>query len=252
MELQFLGHSTCVLDVDGVRLVTDPVLRRTLLHLRRLAPRQKTPRDVDVVLISHAHHDHLDLPSLLHLGRQTHVVVPRGVGRLLHRRGFRNITEVDPGDETTVGAVRVRATPAAHAGGRPPFARDARALGYVVEGSVKTYFAGDTDLFPEMTTLARELDLALLPVWGWGLKLGSGLHLDPARAAEAVERLQPRVAVPIHWGTFLPAHRGFRRLPPSFRDPPHAFAAAVLARTPDVEVRILKPGESLTLLDQQS
>jgi L-ascorbate metabolism protein UlaG (beta-lactamase superfamily) len=247
MELRYLGHSTCVLELDGVRLVTDPVLRRTLLHLRRVAPRQATPRDVDAVLVSHAHHDHLDLPSLLRLGRDTRVVVPRGVGRLLGRRGFRAITEVEPGDEAAVDGVTIRATPAAHAGGRPPFAREARALGYVIEGSVKTYFAGDTDLFPEMTGLAPALDVALLPVWGWGLKLGSGLHLDPARAAEAVARLEPRVAVPIHWGTFLPAHRGLRTLPASFRDPPAEFAAAVQARAPGVEVRILRPGEGMVV-----
>jgi L-ascorbate metabolism protein UlaG (beta-lactamase superfamily) len=248
MELRYLGHSTCVLELDGVRLVTDPVLRRTLLHLRRIAPRQATPRDVDAVLISHAHHDHLDLPSLLRLSRGTRVVVPRGVGRLLRRRGFGEITEVGPGDETSVNGVTVRATPAAHAGGRPPFARDARALGYVIEGSVKTYFAGDTDLFPEMTGLAPNLDVALLPVWGWGLKLGSGLHLDPVRAAEAVARLEPRVAVPIHWGTFLPAHRGLHRLPASFRDPPTEFAEAVHTRSPDVEVIILRPGEGTVVV----
>jgi L-ascorbate metabolism protein UlaG (beta-lactamase superfamily) len=251
MELLYLGHSTCVLGLDGARIATDPVLRRSILHLRRVTPLHRVQLQVDAALISHAHHDHLDLPSLQRLGRETCVVVPRGVARLLRRRRFKEIVEVEPGDEHAIGAVIIRATPAVHAGGRPPLARSARALGYVIEGSVTTYFAGDTDLFPEMAGLAAGLDLALLPVWGWGLKLGRGLHLDPARAAEAVRMLQPRIAVPIHWGTFLPAHRGLWTRPASFRDPPTQFAGAVHARAPEVEVRVLQPGEA-TLVEPRS
>jgi L-ascorbate metabolism protein UlaG (beta-lactamase superfamily) len=250
--VQYVGHGTCVIDVDGTRLVTDPVLRRSVLHLRRVVPLDGSRTDhVDAVLISHAHHDHLDLPSLLGLGRGVRIIVPRGVGRLLARRGFRAVTVVEAGDAVTVGAVRVRAIPSAHAGARPPFVLHAAALGYVVEGSVKTYFAGDTDLFAAMSGLVAELDVALLPVWGWGLKLGSGLHLDPARAAEAVALLRPRIAVPIHWGTLLPAHRGWRALPATLRDPPTEFAAAVRRRSPEVEVRVLAPGEA-TVIGERS
>jgi L-ascorbate metabolism protein UlaG (beta-lactamase superfamily) len=251
MELRYLGHSTCLLEVDGVRLVTDPVLRPSVLHLRRVVPLEvASAPHVDAVLVSHAHHDHLDLPSLLRLGRDVQIVVPRGVGRLLRRRRFRVVTEVEAGEVVTVGAVTVRATPAVHDGSRPPFVPRAAALGYVVEGSVTTYFAGDTDLFAAMDGLAPDLDLALLPVWGWGLRLGKGLHLDPTRAAEAVALLRPRIAVPIHWGTFLPAHRGLRRLPSSFRDPPNEFAAAVRRRSPEVEVRVLAPGEATVVVER--
>jgi L-ascorbate metabolism protein UlaG (beta-lactamase superfamily) len=251
VEVRYVGHGTCLIDVDGVRLVTDPLLRRTVLHLRRAVPLELgPPRAVDAVLISHAHHDHLDLPSLLRLGRDTRVVVPHGVGRLLHRRGFRAVTEVDAGDAVAVGPVTVRATPASHDGSRPPFVPSAAALGYVIEGSTRAYFAGDTDLFPAMRGLAAELDVAVVPVWGWGMKLGSGLHLDPERAAEAVAMLRPRVAIPIHWGTLLPAHRGLRGAPAWFTNPPLEFAEAVRRLAPDVEVRVLQPGEATVVVNR--
>ena len=105
-------------------------------------------------------------------------------------------------------------------------------------GSV--YFAGDTDLFPEMAGLSGTIDVALLPVAGWGPTLGPG-HLDARRAAEAAAVIAPRVAVPIHWGTLAPP-RPLRRHPdPSA--PPREFAALVARVAPEVEVRVLEPGE---------
>jgi len=116
-----------------------------------------------------------------------------------------------------------------------------------VEGAGRrVYFAGDTDLFTEMAALARpRLDLALLPVWGWGPTLGSG-HLDPVRAADAAALIHPRAVLPIHWGTLYPVamHR-FRPRP--LIDPPHAFAAAVARVAPDVRVEVLAPGGALEL-----
>jgi L-ascorbate metabolism protein UlaG (beta-lactamase superfamily) len=112
-------------------------------------------------------------------------------------------------------------------------------LGYVVSGSRTVYFAGDTDLFDGMDAIADPLDVALVPVAGWGPRLPPG-HLDPARAAEAVRRLRPRVAVPIHWGTLKPV---YRRTPYS-GGAPEEFAARVAEVAPGVEVRILRIGES--------
>jgi hypothetical protein len=95
------------------------------------------------------------------------------------------------------------------------------ALGYRIAGSRAVYFAGDTDLFPEMAELAGTIELALLPVWGWGPNLGRG-HLDPRRAAEAAAIIRPRIAVPIHWGTFYPF--ALKHVwPRPLADPPLAF-----------------------------
>ena len=113
---------------------------------------------------------------------------------------------VDEGDELEVGPLTIRATHAEHDGGRPPF-KTGTALGYAILGSKRVFFAADTELFEGMTGLVEDLDLALVPIWGWGASLGRGKHLDPETAAEAVRRLAPKVAVPIHWGTYRPFHR---------------------------------------------
>jgi L-ascorbate metabolism protein UlaG (beta-lactamase superfamily) len=189
-------------------------------------------RDPTATLVSHAHYDHLDLWSLRSLGRDRPVVVPRGAGRVL--RGFADVREVDVGDEVRFGEVAVQATPAEHQSARL-LHRASLAVGYRITGSRTVYFAGDTDLFEGMAELAGSLDVALLPVAGWGSKVGPG-HLDPLRAAEAVRLLQPRIAVPIHWGTLSLLHRT------TSDDPPETFRRQVAEVAPDVEVRVLPPG----------
>ena len=114
----------------------------------------------------------------------------------------------------------------------------------MVRGSRTVYFPGDTDLFAGMGDLVGA-DVALLPVWGWGPNIGPG-HMDPIRAAEAASRLKPTLAVPIHWGTLYPL--GLRRVHPRpLADPGHQFASAVASSAPGVSVRVLAPGESLSL-----
>src|SRR4051812_943560 len=190
LELTYVGHSTVLVELDGVRLLTDPLLRRRVTFLRRLVPLPPVPRDVDAVLVSHAHFDHLDPPSLRRLGLGTRIVVPRGLGAGLRRRGFRDVVEADPDVPLELGGLRVHALHAEHEGRRLPWAREAPAHGYLLHGSQSVYFAGDTGLFDGMEGLSPGLDVALLPVSGWGPTVGPG-HLDPERAAEAARRLRP-------------------------------------------------------------
>ncbi|MEV4417472.1 MBL fold metallo-hydrolase [Catellatospora sp. NPDC049609] len=246
-SLVFLGHSTVLLDIGGVRVLTDPVLRGRLTFLRRVAAPVAPGHyaGVDVVVLSHLHHDHCDLASLALLGRDVPLVAPDGAAAFLRRRGFRRVVTLAVGESHTVGAVTVTATPAVHDGRREPFGPRAAAVGYLI-GSARTvaYFAGDTDLFAGMRDLCPDLDLALLPVWGWGPNLGPG-HLDPRRAAEAVALLRPRRAVPVHWGTLFPyGLSAFFR--DRLREPARAFADAVAARRLPTEVRLLAPGSGLT------
>ena len=239
-ELTWLGHSTVAIDVAGTRLVTDPVLRPRVWHLRRTGTIDRDAAGrLDGVLVSHGHFDHLDLATLRRLDRSATVVVPRGLGGLVRRRGFRAVVEVEPGDEVELGALRVRATYAEHEGSRGP-RRRAPSLGFVVSGPTSIYFAGDTDLFDGMRELGP-VDVALLPVAGWGPRLPPG-HLDPERAAEAARLVRPRIAVPIHWGTY--ATRG---MPPPDEGPAQAFAAAARRLAPAVDVRVLAVGETLAL-----
>src|SRR5262249_22158875 len=151
------------------------------------------------MLISHLHYDHLDTKSLTTIGRSARVIVPIGAGDMLRSRGFAQVTELDEGDDAHVGGVTVSATHVEH-GGRSMFRTRVPALGYLVTGSLRVWFAGDTDLFDGMADIAPDLDLVLLPVAGWGPRLPAG-HLNPESAAQALALLRPRVAVPIHWGT---------------------------------------------------
>jgi len=241
-SITYVGHATVLVDLDGVRLLTDPLLRAGVAHLRRTGPVPGDLGRVGGVLLSHGHFDLLDPPSLRPLGRIP-ALCPPGLGPLLRRR-LGEVTEMAPGDVADLAGLPVLATPAAHAGARPPL-RVRSSLGYVIRGSRSVYFAGDTDLFDEMVGLEDDLDVALVPVAGWGSKVGAG-HLDPERAAEAVRRLRPRLAIPIHWGTFERIHRRTRE-PAALRAPAEEFARAVARAAPAVEVQILDPGARLEL-----
>ncbi len=243
----WLGHASVLLELGGTRLLTDPVLSARVGPLVRIAPpiRPGLADGVDALLLSHLHADHADLRSLRRVGARSPVFAPRGAGRWLTARGLRTVHEMSPGEATGVGGVRVTATPARHDGRRRPLGGpEAAPIGFLVQAECSIYFAGDTDLYPGMSELASSLDVALLPVSGWGPTLGPG-HLDPERAAKAAAILAPRVAVPIHWGTFA-LSRPLRRSDDPER-PAREFAALAARRAPDVEVRILPPGGRIEL-----
>ena len=246
-RIEYVGHATVFVDLDGVRLLTDPLLRNRVAHLRRSTPvSARTRRGVDAILVSHGHYDHLDLPSLERLGRKLPVVVPKGLGGLLRKRKFEAVIEVEEGETLSIGEVTIRAVPAEHDGSRAPFGASAEPIGYVISGTKSIYFAGDTDLFEEMHGLGP-VDLGLIPIWGWGPDLGRGGHLDPEEAAEATARIRPKLVVPIHWGTYFPIHLGLTGKPAFVDLPPVRFAAAMAETAPDVEVRVLRPGDGLEL-----
>jgi L-ascorbate metabolism protein UlaG (beta-lactamase superfamily) len=247
-SIEYVGHATVLVDLDGVRLLTDPLLRNRVTHLRRAAKVDPGAlRGIDAVLISHLHYDHLDMPSLQRLGREMPIVAPRGAGAMIKRKaGVKNVLELSAGEELRIGALTVRATRAEHDAARLPFGASAEPLGYVIEGGgLSIYFAGDTDVFPGMAELGP-VDVALLPIWGWGPTMGPG-HMDPQRAAEAAALLQARLAIPIHWGTYYPIHLGLRGPPGFLTKPPALFEEAVRAQAPATEVRVLKPGERTNL-----
>jgi L-ascorbate metabolism protein UlaG (beta-lactamase superfamily) len=243
--LVYVGHATLLVELAGARLLTDPLLGAGIWHVRRHVPRPRLEEltGLDAVLISHAHRDHLDVASLRRVARSCPVIAPRGCTRLLRRGGAKEIVTVQCGDRVRVGDVDVEAVPARHDGRRNPGGSPAEALGYVLRGATSVYFAGDTDLFEEMAMLAGDIDVAALPIWGWGARLPPG-HLDPERAARAAALIRPDVAVPIHWGTLraIGARRGLDAAAPA-----RAFVAAVARRAPETAVRVLAPGQRMAL-----
>jgi L-ascorbate metabolism protein UlaG (beta-lactamase superfamily) len=244
--LTYVGHATVLAELAGVRLLTDPLLGGGILHVRRRvpAPAIEDLRPLDAILISHAHRDHLDHASLRRLAAECPTIVPRGCAPTARRGGAREVVELDAGDRMPLGHIVVEAVHAEHDGRRHPFGPPVIALGYLLEGPCRVYFAGDTDLFPEMSSLAGRVDVAMLPIWGWGPRVPPG-HLDPARAAEAVARIQPPIAIPIHWGTLraIGSQRGLDPVAPA-----RAFAEAVTRAAPRTEVRTLMPGQRTPLL----
>lgn len=248
LGVRWIGHATVELTVGGLRVLTDPLVTPRVAHLRRRvepAP-ALTP---DVVLVSHLHLDHLHAASLRQVVRPgAHLVVPRGAAPLVRRlRPAATVTEVVAGDVLTFGPATVTVTAARHSCRRGPHSRlTADPVGYVVAGEGRAaYFAGDTDLFPAMRALGS-IDVALLPIWGWGPTLGDG-HLNPERAAEAVAWIDPRAVVSIHWGTYSPA-RPAVGAPAWIDDPLAGFAAALADRGLTERLRALRPGDH-TVLD---
>ena len=240
-SIAWLGHSCTAISLDGLLVVTDPVLRRRVFHLRRRSPVEPAAlAKADAILVSHTHYDHLDLPSLNQLNLAARVIVPAGAGELLRRRGFRYVNEVMPGTEVDLGPLRIRATHAEHGEPWRPGTGRTQPVGFVIAGTRTVYFAGDTDVFDDMGSLGR-IDVALLPVAGWGRRVPAG-HLDPLRAAEALTLIRPQVAIPIHWGTYSPWR------PPARRDPAALkFAEIAATLAPAVEVLVLAPGQSYAL-----
>jgi L-ascorbate metabolism protein UlaG (beta-lactamase superfamily) len=251
LDLQFIGHATVLVEIAGIQVLTDPFLRHGLGPLQRHGPLPATGLldDVDVIVISHGHPDHFDAASLgLASGAGQRdppvLIVPRGLGRAARRAVHGEVVELSAGERAVIRGLAVTAVPARH--WISPGAPRAQPVGYLLDAGPTVYFAGDTGRFPAMRDLAGAVDLALLPVWTWGPHLGPG-HLGPRSAAEVLADVRPKAALPIHWGTLYPRrlHRVWRS---PLAEPGDRFAAHAARLAPDVDVRVLRPGEE-TLID---
>ena len=249
----YLGHASLLIEMAGVRILTDPILRNRISFLVRTYPLVEPAlyQNIDAVLISHLHYDHLDFHSLGMLDGSFELVIPQGASPILEKRGYSNPQEISIGEQFEIGDVTVEATYADHTRSRHPMGPVADSLGFIIRGDINIYFPGDTRLFPEMNSLADEnIDLALLPVWGWGYHRGK-MHMGPKEAAQSLDLIRPKVAVPIHWGTFIPI--GLRWLRPAFYYyPPIEFAGLAKQIAPQVDVRILTPGEKISFRERSA
>ena len=248
-QVNYIGHATVLVDIGRIRVLTDPILRDRVFFLQRHgqnpAPKILAERPPDIVLLSHLHYDHADLPSLRRLPRTTTVIAPRGSGKYLARWAGVEVYEVTEGDRVQVADVEITALPANHGQALSIPRPMETCLSYVMRNCLSVYFAGDTDLFEGMHEVGRDfnLDLALLPIWGYSHRVGPG-HLTPLSAAQALKQLEPRVAVPIHWGSlrFMGPNSVWKRVG-YLNTPPHAFAHHAALLAPQTEIRVLQPGE---------
>jgi L-ascorbate metabolism protein UlaG (beta-lactamase superfamily) len=241
LRITYLGHATLLIELDGVRVLTDPLLRDRLGPLRRHGPMPDagTIGRLDAILVSHAHPDHFDRASLRSLTGGPVLLVPPGLGGAAGRTGHA-VTELATGRSVDVGDVTVTAVAARH--WRWPAMPRARTIGFLLEGSTSVYFAGDTGFFARMEALRGRVDVALLPVGRWGPHPGP-IRLGPKSASRVARVVGARVAIPIHWGTFYPV--GLHRVwPDALLEPARLFADAAAREAPGVEVRILQPGET--------
>ena len=188
LAVTWWGHASATVEIGGIRIATDPVLVDRLFHLRRYGV---TPRveagTADLVLLSHLHGDHIHLRSLRRFGPSVPVVAPHGARRLLRRLGLEDVRTVSPGDVLDVAGATIEVLPATHDDRRSPLSQlRGPALGFRVEAAGHSFwFPGDTGLRDDMAEVPP-VDLALVPVGGWGPTLGP-LHMDPDEGAEAVE-----------------------------------------------------------------
>ncbi|WP_370618751.1 MBL fold metallo-hydrolase [Mumia sp. Pv 4-285] len=210
LAVTWWGHSTSTIELGGIRVLTDPVLVDRFVHLARRSPSPDASAAVaDLVLVSHLHLDHFHLPSLRRIAAGTPIVVPSASTDLLRGLDL-DVHEAAPGDVLHLAGVEVQVLEADHPESRHRWSRRVSPpLGFRVvgPGDRSFWFPGDTGPRTDVSHVAP-VDLALVPVGGWGPTLGED-HVDPVQAADLVAQVGARWAVPVHWGTFWPLGLGW-------------------------------------------
>jgi L-ascorbate metabolism protein UlaG (beta-lactamase superfamily) len=250
VSVNYLGHATIMFRFGDVSILSDPVISDRVLHLKRRNFSgnqwlQGQPKP-DLILLSHLHLDHLHIPSLKRLPKDVPLIVPKGSARWLSYVVNRPLIELSPGDDYTIGDVTIHVTFAEHGGNMPIIGL---AQGYMLSGEKTVYFPGDTDIFPQMSELAEfDIDLALIPIWGWGPTQGAG-HLDPQSAAKVVELLRPKHVIPIHWASFRPIGPIWEMLS-YLHTPGPKFTYYVKQLAPETKIHFLEAGQTFIVPDE--
>ena len=211
----FIGHSTTLIHLNGVNILTDPNFNNWLTIFRRLREagvRIDNLPPIDVILISHPHRDHLDKWTIEQFPKNIPVYISKGNGKYLREWGFTNIYELDVWETRIMKGIKITAAPAKHSGARnSPWAEFPEALGYIIQGEVTVYFAGDTGLFEGFKEIGKysQIDMALLPIGAYRPRwVTKDHHMSPEDAINAMAMLGAKEMIPIHWGSFKMALDG--------------------------------------------
>jgi L-ascorbate metabolism protein UlaG (beta-lactamase superfamily) len=207
-SLTFVGHATVMITTARTRLFTDPLFERSFYGLRRAKEagvHAGDIDDVDLVVISHAHRDHLSPPSLARVLKDVPIVVPPRCRPLVARLGFLAIDELAPGASVTHDDVEITAVPVRHSGAGAFSGASRGACGYVIRTQGTCfYFAGDTGYFSGFAEIGRRFhpDVAILPIGGYEPAPFRDEHMSPLDAVHAFDDLGARVMVPVAHGSF--------------------------------------------------
>jgi L-ascorbate metabolism protein UlaG (beta-lactamase superfamily) len=243
-SVTWIGHASALVDLDGERVLIDPLGRR----------RCRQVNGYHTILITHAHVDHLNRWTLSALDRSARVVVPRGAAGIINDLGFADVREVESGDQFAAGRLDITAVPTRHDPGRWRKGDGPTCAGFVIaRNGVAVHHAGDIDMsdFSVFEEIGRRyrLDATLLPIGGllpvWYYRwrrqaLDRGVHIDPDTALDIAQRLGARAMVPVHWGTV------HLRLGPPGAPRRRLEKVAAGEGTSDL-VKILGHGEALSL-----
>lgn len=253
MRATWLGWATVLVEIDGQRVLTDPVWSdrcspSTLVGPKRFheppIPLDKLPH-IDAVVISHDHYDHLDMPVIRALAsRGTRFAVPLGVGAHLERWGVKpeQISDLDWNESVDVGGLRITATPSRHYSGRNPWrANQTLWASWVVKGPAhRFWFSGDsgwTDDFAKIGAEHGPFDLTIVKIGAYD-ETWESIHMDPEDSVRAHVALRGKVMLPVHWGTF---NLGFH----AWREPPDRVLKA--GREAGISLVLPRPGEPVDL-----
>jgi L-ascorbate metabolism protein UlaG (beta-lactamase superfamily) len=251
----WVGHSTLLVQLDGVNLLTDPTWSLRLgpwsgtVGVKRFTPPGIAFHDlppIDVVLISHDHYDHLDEPTVRRLARAFNpsFVVPLGIKAWLADRGITNVSELDWGQAITVKGLQIVCAPAQHGSGRMLLDSGQRLwASWIVIGSKRFYFGGDSGYAPHLAMIGQAFgpfDLAALPIGSYTPReIARPVHMSPEEALQALRDLRAARFIGIHWGTFELARE-------AYDEPPRRIAAEVARLKLDPRSILLpRPGQTL-------
>ena len=241
--ITWLGHAGFFVQIGGMNIVIDPNWALWMGPVKRVRHPSVWAKDLppaDLVLITHAHFDHLHLPSLHKIAAAQPIILPTGVGSLVKRCGFGKIIELDTWQSARVGDIKVTLTPARHWGARMIHDVHRGFGGYLIEGNGETVFhCGDSSQFDGFREIGHrsDIDVALMPIGAYQAPSGRPVHMNPEEALDAFEMLGAKNLVPMHHDTFPlgaePIHEPVQRL-----------VEGAASRGRSERLRVLNEGES--------